>query len=311
MAKIQQHSDTIFDATGAEQFYNVANNGIKKMWDFVYKDNPNDKASNKKSKQRSSTKTDIVHRSVVDMIKSCFGTSYASAFDAAFNFNVETNDHSNTTKRVKSSRKDVFGQDFNVDAEIVGISPLSSGSGSTTILVKAPMTSIAKNRFNNASATIGDALRVLTPEYMVSGGDVLFVTFVPNKTYTIDKKTGNISPEKPNHIPLYSNNDGKKTTPTVLDKMALSSDAKARIHEIVISYDFDFSPDLEFKTENDLKKHISAGGNYIKVDERSLRYMQYFIANYVQKNRHLAGFKELAERLDAMPAIAKPISKTI
>lgn len=278
MTKAKRIPTTIFDDHIARKIKISLESYLVEMWKFVYSENKFDTSeNNQKDKNRSSTKTDDLHKRFAEVFAECFG-NYKDDFNNHFGFKIETDDGEKQTKRLKAEQKDLYGKNFNIDMELNHKDKKETYS---TVLLKAPMTSIFKNRFNLIDNMLGESLRVLTKENLQSDNNsILFVTVVPKETFTVNKKQNHIRLEYSNHIALYSSSDGKNT---IVDESAINEKAKNKIKEIVISYDFKFK-DKEFNTLQDIKNEISQNNDFIIVDELTIKYFRYYIYDFLKNN---------------------------
>lgn len=292
MTKAKRIPTTIFDEHIAKKIKGSIESYLVEMWKFVYSDNKIDSnENNQKDKNRSPTKTDDLHRKFAEFFTECFG-NYKDDFNKSFGFKIETDDIEKKTKRLKSEKKDLYGKYFNIDMEL---NYKDKKETFATVLMKAPMTSIFKNRFNLIDNMLGESLRVLTKENLELDSDsILFVTLIPNETFTVNKKQNNLKMEYSNYISLYSSSDGINT---ILDESAMSDKAKSKIKEIVISYDFTFK-DKVFNTIDDLKNEISTNDDFIKVDDLTIQYFRHYIYEFLQNKSYIPEFQELIEYIN-------------
>ncbi len=72
-----------------------------------------------------------------------------------------TDSNGKQTKRLKSNQKDLCGKNFHIYMEL---NNKNSDRTCATVLLKAPMTSIFKNRFSFIDNMLGESLIVLTKE---------------------------------------------------------------------------------------------------------------------------------------------------
>lgn len=303
MTKAKRIPSTIFDEHFAKKIKSSLESYLVEMWKFVYSDNKLDtNENNQKDKNRSSTKTDDLHRKFAEVFTDCFG-NYKDDFNNSFGFKVETDDVEKQTKRLKAEKKDLYGKNFNIDMEL---NYKDKKETYATVLLKAPMTSIFKNRFNLIDNMLGESLRVLTKENLQSDSNsILFVTVVPKETFTVNKKKDTIKMEYSNHIALYSSADGQNT---IVDESAMSDKAKSKIKEIVISYDFTFK-DKDFNTLQDVKDEISKNNDFIAVDDLTIQYFRHYIYDFLKNNEYIPEFKELIDYVDTMNlGVEKPIT---
>lgn len=152
---------------------------------------------------------------------------------------------------------------------------------------------------------LGESLRVLTKENLKSEkNSLLFVTFMPKETFTLNKKHNNIKMEYSNHISLYSSVDGENT---ILDESAINDYAKSKIKEIVILYDFNFK-DMTFSAMEDIKAEISRNSNFISVDDITIQYLRHYLYDFLTKNDNIPSFKDLIQYVDSNNLnVKKPI----
>ena len=303
MSKVKRMPATIFDDHVAKKIKGSLESYLVEMWKFVYSDNQLDThENNQKDKNRSSKKTDDLHKKFAEVFIDCFG-NYKDDFNNNFGFKVETDSNGKQTKRLKSDQKDLYGKNFNIDMEL---NNKNSDGTYATVLLKAPMTSIFKNRFNLIDNMLGESLRVLTKENLqTEDNSILFVTVVPNETFTVNKKDNNLKMEHSNHIALYSSSDGLNT---IVAESAMSDKAKDKIKEIVISYDFNFKG-KEFNTLQELKAEISTNNDFIIVDDLTIQYFRHYIHNFLETNKNIPEFLELLEYVNSTDvSVEKPIT---
>lgn len=299
MSKVKKIPLTIFDDRVAETIKQNISAYLVTMWKFVYSDNILDSdENNKKEKNRSSTKTEELHEKFEEVLRDCFG-NYKEEFNSYYSIKRE----SPKQTRIRSEQIDLFGKHFQVDMEM---RENETNKLYSTILLKAPMTSIFKNRFNLIENMLGEALRALPPECLESEHNrVLFVTFMPNETYTLNKKKNNVKLEYSKHIGLYSSSNG---VDTVLDLAAILKKAKDKISEIVIYYDFDFK-NKSFDSIDDLKREISENDDFIKVDNKTIDYLRFYFYQFILENSHLEEFNEIAKYYETKEVLpGKPIT---
>ena len=140
--KRQFEKDTILNSISIEQ--SISNNiatAMKKMWLFSFNEHGNN---------RSSAKTDLLHTSWENALKDSFG-DYKDLFVGNFGLTVEKeNIGSKKTDRIKQI-VDIFGSKFKVDMLMT-----HNDNIHTVFLLKAPLTSINKNRYNSALNNFGE-----------------------------------------------------------------------------------------------------------------------------------------------------------
>ena len=155
---------------------------------------------------RKSDRTDELHSSIVSCIS-----------DRVENF------HENFSVRYESKIPCVYGNTFSVD---IAICDKDTGKLHTVVLAKAFVSSVQKNRANNANTSIGEICRILGANPDVN---VFFVTYIANSI--------------PNYKGDICNRMNKKDSSYIdLDKVfddinIFSDDVKSKVYFGTVSYD--------------------------------------------------------------------------
>ncbi len=147
---------------------------IEEIWRFVFKKNGN---------ERSSGKTNILHESFINLIKEEV-IDLKNLFFKVENNGIRINDI-----------LDVHNRLFNVDAII------KSFENDFVFLMKAPISSINKNKYNYNNGLIGEVFRFYGNENNINK-KLVFINVVPNNTFRKDNKTKKIVLENTNHLSL-------------------------------------------------------------------------------------------------------------
>lgn len=235
---------------------------MRRIWEYSFIEDGNN---------RSSGKTDFLHSSWEKVLRNSFG-DYGDSFSENFSFLVEKeNVKSNKTNKIQQIQ-DIFGFNFKVDMVI-----LKDGKPHTVFLLKAPLTSINKNRINSALNNFGEIDRFYgNPENL--NIELVFVNITPTETFTIDSKNNSIRSETVQYLGL--NQDGSGGRP--LDKLPKSKAIKDKIHEIHIPYNVNVGGQMsDIKTISQLKELISNKQLHVSLPENALcdlkAYMEHFL----------------------------------
>jgi hypothetical protein len=151
----------------------------------------------KENNNRSSKRTDLLHKSIVNLYLTNKGLDKDPDITVKYEFKI----------------KCFYGKTFDIDAVI-----FRNGKIETVFLFKLFQTSIIKNIFNSQNTKGGEILRITgSKEYLSDKFNIIFFDILPTKTFTIlkknsifnienvEKRYSNITPIK-NH-PLLSNLD--------------------------------------------------------------------------------------------------------
>jgi hypothetical protein len=151
----------------------------------------------KENNNRSSKRTDLLHKSIVNLYLTNKGLDKDPEITVKYEFKI----------------KCFYGKTFDIDAVIFRNEKIE-----TVFLFKLFQTSIIKNIFNSQNTKGGEILRITgSKEYLSDKFNIVFFDILPTKTFTIlkknsifnienvEKRYSNITPIK-NH-PLLSNLD--------------------------------------------------------------------------------------------------------
>lgn len=267
--KRQFEKKTLLNSVDIEKrVINLIATAMKKMWEFSFTEDGNN---------RSTTKTDYLHTNWENALNDSFG-DYKDAFNEYFDLNVEKEQIvSKQTNRIKDI-VDIFGSKFKVDMLMSHNSIIH-----TVFLLKAPLTSINKNRYNSALNNFGEIDRFYgNPEN--KNIELVFVNFTPKKTFTIDNKNNTIKKEIVQYLGLNKDDNGEKP----IDKLPKSTEIKQKIHEIHIEYELNFSIDLDLiTTKDELKKQIKSTPNFVILQDDSIKELKDYIKDFINKNNNV------------------------
>lgn len=245
---------------------------LKKMWEFSFESEGNNK---------SSTKTDQLHSAWQTIFQTSLG-SLEPQYKASFGTIIETVGHAGKTNRIMLG--DIFKADdgFNVDVvveQLISRSPRAARVIAVHLL-KAPLTSINKNSYNSAGSVYGEICRFFGNDDN-RNTDAVFITFVPRETFVISEKTGAVKVEKVLYRTLTDMAYDKRST--VKDKLPFDPAIKQRVHSITIRYDLVLGiPLQEITTKSQLLKLIQSNGFAVKnVDLDELKdYIEHFVTEH-------------------------------
>lgn len=241
---------------------------MKKMWLFSF---------NEYGNNRSSTKTDLLHSSWENVLKDSFG-DYKDLFVESFGLDVEKeNVGSNKTNRIKQI-VDIFGSKFKVDMLMT-----HNGNLHTVFLLKAPLTSINKNRYNSALNNFGEIDRFYgnVENHTI---ELVFVNFIPKETFTIDDTKKSIKKECVKYLGLNQDDNGGRP----IDKLPKTEDIKKKVREIHIDYELRFSKNMdEILTKDDLKNQIQTSQNFVLLQNGSIDELKDYIEHFIKNNNHV------------------------
>ena len=267
--KRQFEKVTILNSNNIEQqVKNLFISSMRRVWKFAFDTHGNN---------RSSAKTDLLHSSIENSIIQAFG-DYKDLFLGNFKLIVEKeNIDSQKTQRIKHI-EDIFGNKFKVDMLITHNDQIH-----TVFLVKAPLTSINKNRYNSIANTFGEIDRFYgNPEN--KNIQLVFINITPKKTFTVDEKNGFLKVENVRYLGLNKDDKGNKP----MDKLPKSDEIKQKITEIHIEYDINFSKDLsEIKNKNDLKQQILNDENFVNILPNGIDDLKSYVNQFIISNNHI------------------------
>jgi hypothetical protein len=151
----------------------------------------------KENNNRSSKRTDILHKSIVDLYLTTKGLDKDTDISVKYEYKI----------------KCFYGKTFDLDAVI-----FRNGKIETVFLFKLFQTSIIKNIFNSQNTKGGEILRISgSKEYLLDKFNIIFFDILPTKTFTIlknntvfnfedvEKRYSNMTPIKKH--PFFSNLD--------------------------------------------------------------------------------------------------------
>lgn len=242
---------------------------IKKMWKFAFTLEGNN---------RSSSKTDLLHASLENVLKDSFG-DYKDVFIDNFELIAEKeNVNSKKTNRINQI-KDIFGSTFKVD--MLMLNKLDN-SLNTVFLLKAPLTSINKNRYNSVLNNFGEIDRFYgNPEN--KDIELVFINFTPKVSFLVSDNNY-LRKEIVNYIGLNKSVNGLSP----LEKLPKSVEIKSKIHEIHIEYELKFNKEIEeIFTKDDLKNQIELNSNFVLFNEKALEELKKYINHFITMNNNL------------------------
>lgn len=139
------------------------NNSIKSIINNVLRFN-----FEKSNNNRSSKRTDILHKSIIDEYLKSKGLDSDKSIEVKYEHKI----------------KCFYGKTFSIDAVI-----FRDGKIETIFLFKMFQTSIIKNIFNSQNTKVGEIFRVIgSKEYMESKFNIVFFDIIPTTTFTVLKK---------------------------------------------------------------------------------------------------------------------------
>jgi len=166
---------------------------------------------------RSTNKTLYIHGELADMLSAAF-KKIDPDFEKKYTIKAESSGN-------KISVKDVYGEDFRIDLAIYD----KSDAMVAAILVKAPITSVNKNRKNAVGNLVAESIRFFCKENR--GVDLLFVNFSPMKVFNVVDSMYRV--ETCRHLSLYKDIGGVPA----ISLMMLDESVKKSTYEINIHYD--------------------------------------------------------------------------
>ena len=243
---------------------------MKRIWEFSLLQNGNN---------RSSAKTDLLHNSWSNIFINSFG-DYGDLFNDNFQLTVEKEKiGKNTTSQIKGII-DIFGNTFKVDMLLT-----NEQKPHTIYLLKAPLTSINKNRYNSALNLFGEIQRFYGNPQNIDV-ELVFVNFTPKETFTRNENK-DLKREVVQYLGL--NRDDKGGCP--LSKLPISDEIKKNIHEIHIEYEINLDF-LEIRDEDTLNNLIKTTPNFISVKNESLDDLKIYIKKFIDRNNHILNIAE-------------------
>lgn len=281
--KRQFDKETILNSTDIEQaiMNNIAT-AMRKMWQFSFDEHGNN---------RSSAKTDLLHKSWENVLKDSFG-DYQDLFVNNFGLVVEKeNTGSKKTDRIKQI-VDIFGSKFKVDMLMTHNENIH-----TVFLLKAPLTSINKNRYNSALNNFGEIDRFYgNPEN--KNIELVFVNLTPKETFTVDDKKNSIKNETVQYLGLNQDDNGNRP----IDKLPKTEEIKRKVHEIHIEYGIKFNKNFaDILTKDELKNQIQTTPNFVSLGAGSVNELKKYIEHFINSNSHILNIDLNAGNDDSIP----------
>ena len=121
----------------------------------------------KENNNRSSKRTDLLHKSIVDLYLTTKGLDKDTDISVKYEYKI----------------KCFYGKTFDLDAVI-----FRNGKIETVFLFKLFQTSIIKNIFNSQNTKGGEILRISgSKEYLLDKFNIVFFDILPTKTFTVLK----------------------------------------------------------------------------------------------------------------------------
>ena len=241
---------------------------MKRMWEFSFAEDGNN---------RSSGKTDFLHLSWENILKDSFG-DFKDLFVEHFSLMVEKESVKSTKTNQIKQIQDIFGSTFKVDMVITHQQKIH-----TVFLLKAPLTSINKNRYNSAVCNFGEIDRFYGNHENVDI-ELVFVNFLPLETFTIDNKNNAIKNEKVKYLGLKQ--DGRGNRP--IDKIPKSKEIKDKVHEIHIDYKLNFGVNFsEIKKLAELKNLISEKQVCVSLLPNALSELKLYMKHFLTTNARI------------------------
>lgn len=270
MSKRQRAGYTLLNSKNKQQEIELKiSQMLQKVWHFSFQEIGNHK---------SNAKTDELHEKWEKIIYSSFG-DYEDKYKSLFELQTEKARACGTTNKLIEVQ-DMYEQKFNVDLL------MKKGKDIDTVfLLKAPLTSINKNRYNYISNLLGEACRFYGNEKNLST-QLVFVNFIPKHNFVSEANTYK------KELTRYLSLTGKDVD--VLKKAPISEHIKEKITEINIEYELQL-PFEHIKSREDLKNAI----NYYQSHEQAfikvtnMQDMKDYLNCFIQKNN-----KELEIDLD-------------
>lgn len=288
---------TIFNKHNYSKIEQKIESLLTQMWKFSH-------SIDELNNNRSSIKTNELHKQFAEVLLLCHGDLANNILDK-FEFVVETtgtDSDEQKTKKVSSDELDLYGRYFNVD---ILIKNKITNKADTTILLKAPLTSMAKNRYNMTNNIFGEICRIMTPETIQSEHDILFINVIPTHTFLLNKKDNQVKKEESNYISLSSTIDGETT---VLGQSAISSNIKDRINEILVPYNINLTLPEECNI-NQFKEKLANTNEFIHIESVFYKFLTHYTYHFMQKHQEL--IPEFKPIVAALNPIEKPKVQTM
>lgn len=281
--KRQFDKETILNSTDIEQaiMNNIAT-AMRKMWQFSFVQHGNN---------RSSAKTDLLHKSWENVLKDSFG-DYQDLFVNNFGLVVEKeNTGSKKTQRIKQI-VDIFGSKFKVDMLMTHNENIH-----TVFLLKAPLTSINKNRYNSVLNNFGEIDRFYgNPEN--KDIELVFVNLTPRESFVIEDKKKSIKNENVQYLGLNQDDNGNRP----IDKLPKEKSVKDKVHEIHIDYSLNFGMELkDIKTKLDLINKIQNTQNFVSLSNGSIEELKTYIDYFIKTNNHIFNLSQTNSSIPIQP----------
>lgn len=192
---------------------------LNRIWKFSFAQEGNN---------RSTSKTDLLHHGLKMIILNSLH-DYRINFEERFDF-VHEASNGEATKRIFV--RDIFDNKFNVDLLIKD----KQDKNKYIILIKMPLTSINKNKYNSALNQFGEIMRIFGCEENKEA-KLIFLNVEPDLTFV--KSKDKLTIERVDHIYL---------TKDLKQKLCIQDEIREKVMEIKITYSM-FS-DLYMMWEN-------------------------------------------------------------
>jgi hypothetical protein len=285
VTKRQFEKETILNSIDIEQMImkKIAN-AMRQMWQFSFKENGNN---------RSSSKTDLLHTSWENVLKDSFG-DHKDLFEKHFELVVEKEEPGSKKTNKIQHINDIFGGKFKVDMLMTHQDKIH-----TVFLLKAPLTSINKNRYNAALNIFGEIDRfygnVDNKEI-----ELVFVNLTPKATFITDNKNSAIKKEDVKYLGLNQDDNGNRP----IDKLPKEKSIKDKVHEIHIEYELKFDMPLdEIKNKSSLIGQIKTQTNFISLSNNSIDELKIYIEHFISSNENILNIS-LKNNESSSPIIA-------
>lgn len=233
---------------------------LQKVWHFSFQETGNHK---------SSSKTDELHEKWEKIMYSSFG-DYEDRYRDFFKLQTEKAKSCGTTNKI-ADIQDMYGQKFNVDLLM-----RKGDKVNAVFLLKAPLTSINKNRYNYIGNLMGEVCRFYGNEENLNT-ELVFVNFVPKYNFMVE---GDNCKKETTKFLSFTNAE-------VLKKAPLTDPVKQLIHEVNIEYDLKLPFDM-IKNKEDLKNVInvyqSEEEKFIAVQDIS--GLKNYLENFIKKHNN-------------------------
>lgn len=257
---------------------------MKKMWEFSFTEDGNN---------RSSAKTDYLHAQWERILNECFG-DHKDLFNHHFSLVVEKESASSKKTNQIKQIKDIFGGNFKIDMLMN-----HEGNPHTVFLLKAPLTSLNKNRFNAVLNNFGEIDRFYgNPDNLDI--ELVFVNFTPLKTFTLETKKNSVKMEAVQYLGLNQDDDGNCPK----EKLPKLQEVKDKVHEIHIDYDLNLGVDFsEIKTLSELKNLIASEQGLVSLFPGALNELKSYVEHFLETNDHILQIESAQSAVRLKPKI--------